>query len=148
MLSPRIFQPYEFKGFRAMEVTEPLRAIPKWFFGQVVFGGLGCQGRKTTPFQENNGCWPCRRRRQGQTTTYFWKMCGFLASVPQASKNHLAKKQRRDPLSKSKLSTPGNPPLPSLGSGRPPGPEGLPTPRGRPDLQNRRFPAGPQIQKN
>ncbi len=42
--------------------------------------------------------WACRRRRQGQKTNMFLTMCGFLALVPQASKNHWVKKTLRDPF--------------------------------------------------
>jgi hypothetical protein len=46
----------------------------KWFLGLAAEGG-----KANTPFVS-------------------WKMCGFLASVPQASKNHLAKQPLRDPF--------------------------------------------------
>ncbi len=32
-----------------------IKGIPKWFSGQVVFGGLGYQGQKTTHFSEKSG---------------------------------------------------------------------------------------------
>ncbi len=58
----------------------------------------GYQGRKPHIFKKRVVCLPCLRRRQGQTTTCFWEMCGFWALVPQASKKHLTKKPLRDPL--------------------------------------------------
>ena len=39
-----------------------------------------------------------RRRRQGQQTTIFLKMCGFLPRHPRRPKNYLAKKPLRDPF--------------------------------------------------
>jgi hypothetical protein len=57
------------------------------------FGGLGYQGQDTTHVEETNGFWPCRRRRQGQQTTIFLKVCDCLSFVPQASnKNPWPKK--------------------------------------------------------
>ncbi len=37
--------------------------------------------------------WPCRRSRQGPKTIRFWRMCGLLALVPQASKKTLGPKK-------------------------------------------------------
>jgi hypothetical protein len=50
------------------------------------FGGLGYHGQRPHIFETNILFWLCRRRRQGQTTIRFLKMCGFLAVVLQASK--------------------------------------------------------------
>ncbi len=38
----------------------------------------------------------CRLRRQGQTNTLFWKICGFVALVPLASKQTLGKQTMPD----------------------------------------------------
>ncbi len=43
-------------------------------------------------------CWSCHRRRQGQQNARFLNMCCCSALAPQAFKNHLAKKQIRDPF--------------------------------------------------
>ena len=59
-----------------------LKGIPKWFFGQVFFGGLGYQGQKTTLFQETH--------------------C-YLAWYPRPPKSHLAKKTLRDPSEVAKI---------------------------------------------
>ncbi len=61
-------------------------------FGQVFFGGLGYQGQTPHMFRKRVVFWPCRRRLQGQHTILFMNMCGFLALVPQASKNNLTNK--------------------------------------------------------
>ncbi len=52
--------------------------LSKWFFG-----GLEYQGQTTTHFQNTNGF---KNSGKANTNTRFWKMCGVLASVPQASK--------------------------------------------------------------
>ncbi len=69
------------EGFRSV-------CLAKWFFG-----GLVRHGQFTTQFQDFFVfVWPCRRRRQDQTTVISLNMCAFLALVPQASKTHLANK--------------------------------------------------------
>jgi hypothetical protein len=67
------------------------------FVGQMVFWRPGAPRPKTAHLQENHSCGPCRRRRQGQNTTIVVKMCGCLASVPQASKKPLGQKNTRCP---------------------------------------------------
>ncbi len=51
--------------------------------------------------------WPCRRRWQGQQTTCFWNICGFLAIVPQASKNSWPTNHFGIPLTNRKTSCSG-----------------------------------------
>ncbi len=64
------------------------------------------EANKNTPRQEENAlCWHCRLRQQGQKNSSFLKMCVLLASVPQASKKHLAKKELRDPFEDHKNET-------------------------------------------
>ncbi len=74
------------------------KGIPKCLLGQVLFWGPGIPRPKNHKLlRKLLVCWPCRQRRQGQQTTNFLKMCGCLALVPEASKNHLAPKTLRDP---------------------------------------------------
>ncbi len=59
----------------------------------------GLQRPTNYTFSRNAWCFlACRLRRQGQKTTRLLNMCGCLALVPQASKNHFAKQTLRDPF--------------------------------------------------
>ncbi len=76
-----------------------LRGIPKRFLGQVFFWRFGAPRPKNNTFSRND--WFLGSAAEGvkaHKATCSWKMCGFLASVPQASekntwpsKNHFAK---------------------------------------------------------
>ncbi len=57
------------------------------FWANLFFGGLGCRRPNSTHLFMKRVVFlfPCRLRRQGQTTIRFWEMCGFVALVPQAS---------------------------------------------------------------
>ncbi len=52
------------------------------------FEAWGTKANKSHIFQQIMVVWPCRLQRQCQATTLSWEMCGFWASVPQASKKH------------------------------------------------------------
>ncbi len=87
----------------------------RYFWPSVFFGGLGYQGQQTTHVQEERCFWALPP--SGQNTTLSLKMCGFLALVSQASKNHLAKKLLRDPFEVRGVTFPRSPNLSPQGGG-------------------------------
>ncbi len=60
-------------------VSRPTLGLTKWFFE-----AWGTEAKKPHLFRKS-------RRWQGPKNNMFHKMCGLFATVPQASKNHLAK---------------------------------------------------------
>ncbi len=57
----------------------------------------GSKAQKPHIFRKVVFFWPCRLRRQGQTTIIFWNKCGFWALVPRRPKNTWPTKPLRDP---------------------------------------------------
>ncbi len=75
---------------RLLETAHLIRGIPKLFWGPSGFvEAWGAKANKPHNFKKSVIFWPCRLRRQGQKTIIFLKMCGCLASVPQASQKTL-----------------------------------------------------------
>ncbi len=79
--------------------------IPKWLFGQVVFGGMGCQVEKKTHIcQKRVFVWPCRLRRQGQQKhSFFEKVWLFGLGTPSLQKNTGPKNNFGIPLARAKV---------------------------------------------
>ncbi len=75
-----LFQLHPSKGSRSV------------FWPRCFLDAWGTKAKKPHLFRKILLVWPCSLRRQGKKTMIFYKKCGFLAWVPQASKKTLGQK--------------------------------------------------------
>ncbi len=77
-----------------------VKGIPKCFLAKCLREACVAKAKQPHILQKIMVCWCRRLRRQGHKTICFLKMCGGLASVPQASQKTLGQtKHFRIPLS-------------------------------------------------